>query len=383
MRSGKENEESAVHSTHRLESPPRDGFSIKTRSMRKLKFSDAIREGFSTCLTRDPRVYLIGLGVPDPKGFFGTTSGLHETFGSNRVMDMPCSENGMTGIVIGSALNGMRPVLNHQRLDFALLSLDQICTQAAKWRYMFGGKMNLPIVIRMIVGRGWGQGPQHSQSLHSWFAHIPGLKVVMPFTPHDAKGLLIAAIEDENPVIFLEHRWLHHVTGPVPDGHYTVPIGPARVARNGRDLTIVAFSYMVMEALQAADTLATLGIEAEVLDYRCLRPLDSETLVQSVRKTGRLIVADTSWATAGMSAEMLAIAAERAFNDLKAPPQRVCLPDCPAPTSPALAQHYYPRAGHIVAAARSLFGLPLDPGDTLITEGAELDKPNPAFTGPF
>ena len=158
-------------------------------------------------------------------------------------MDMPCAENGMSGVMLGAALNGLRPVINHQRLDFAMLSMDPICTQAAKWSYMFGGAMKMPVVFRMMVGRGWGQGPQHSQCLHSWFAHIPGLKVVMPTTPHDAKGLLIAAIEDDNPVVFIEHRWLHHIKGEVPAGHYTVPIGPARLARAGSDVTIVAFSY--------------------------------------------------------------------------------------------------------------------------------------------
>lgn len=351
--------------------------------MRKLKYSEAVREALAVCLARDPRVYLMGLGVPDPKGFFGTTVGLQERFGEHRVMDMPCSENAMTGVAIGSALNGLRPVLNHQRLDFAVLSMDQICTQAAKWHYMFGGKAKVPLVVRMILGRGWGQGPQHSQCLHSWFAHIPGLKVVMPFTPHDAKGLLIAAIEDDNPVIYLEHRWLHHISGPVPEGHYTIPIGPARIARSGSDITIVAFSHMVLEALKAAETLAGLGIEAEVLDYRCIRPLDTDCLAASLARTGRLIVADCGWASAGLSAEILALASEECFEKLKASPQRICFPDCPTPTSPALAEHFYPRSGHILGAARKLLGLPASPGDLEILAGEELDKPNAAFTGPF
>ena len=201
---------------------------------RELTYAEAIREGFAVALERDSRVLLMGLGVPDPKGFFGTTIDLQKEFGADRVMDMPCSENGMTGVILGAALNGLRPVLNHQRLDFALLAMDPICTQAAKWHYMFGGTMKMPVVFRMILGHGWGQGPQHSQCLHSWFAHIPGLKVVMPTTPYDAKGLLISAIEDDNPVVFIEHRWLHHIRGEVPFGHYAVPIGPARLARGGR-----------------------------------------------------------------------------------------------------------------------------------------------------
>lgn len=350
---------------------------------RELTYAAAIREGFAVALERDPRVLLMGLGVPDPKGFFGTTTDLQKQFGADRVMDMPCAENGMSGVMLGAALNGLRPVINHQRLDFAMLSMDPICTQAAKWSYMFGGAMKMPVVFRMILGRGWGQGPQHSQCLHSWFAHIPGLKVVMPTTPHDAKGLLIAAIEDDNPVVFIEHRWLHHINGEVPAGHYTVPIGPARLARAGSDVTIVAFSYMVLEALEAAEKLAEDGIEAEVIDVRSLRPLNQTLLLASVAKTGRLVVADTGHSTAGMAAEIIAIASESAFDSLKAAPRRVCFPECPTPTSPTLSAEFYPRAGHIVAAVRTTLQRPPHGDDLLVPAGAELDKPNPAFTGPF
>jgi acetoin:2,6-dichlorophenolindophenol oxidoreductase subunit beta len=351
--------------------------------MRELTYAEAIREGFAVAMRRDPSVTMLGLGVPDPKGFFGTTLNLQKEFGADRVMDMPCSENGMTGVMLGAALNGLRPVINHQRLDFALLAMDPMCTQAAKWHYMFGGAMKMPVVFRMIIGRGWGQGPQHSQCLHAWFAHVPGLKVVMPTTAHDAKGLLIAAIEDDNPVVFLEHRWLHHVKGHVPEGHYTVPIGPARQVRSGKDVTIVALSYMVLEAMQAAQRLADLGIEADVIDLRSLRPLDSTLIIESVRKTGRLIVADTGTGLAGMSAEIMAMASEKAFTSLKAAPRRVCFPECPTPTSPSLAAEYYPRAGHIVANVREMFGLASDDSDLAVPAGVELDKPNPAFTGPF
>ena len=350
---------------------------------RELTYAEAIREGFAVALERDPRVMLMGLGVPDPKGFFGTTTGLQEQFGAERVMDMPCAENAMSGVVLGAALNGLRPVINHQRLDFALLAIDPMCTQAAKWSYMFGGKMKMPLVFRMILGRGWGQGPQHSQCLHSWFAHIPGLKVVMPTTPHDAKGMLIAAIEDDNPVVFIEHRWLHHIKGEVPTGHYTVPIGPARLARTGNDVTIVAFSYMVLEALEAAQSLAAEGIEAEVIDVRSLRPLDQSILIESLEKTGRLVVADTGHRTAGMAAEIIAIASESAFSSLKSAPRRVCFPECPTPTSASLSAAFYPRAGHIVAAVRQTLGLAANHEDLLVPAGTELDKPNPAFTGPF
>ena len=230
---------------------------------RELKFFQAINEAIDLCMAKDPAVYIMGLGVPDPKGVFGSTLGLQGKYGSTRVMDMPTSENGMTGVAIGSALVGMRPIMTHQRIDFALLAMEQIVNQAAKWHYMFGGRMSVPLVIRMIIGRGWGQGSQHSQSLQSWFAHIPGLKVVMPTTPYDAKGLLISSIEDNNPVVFIEHRWLYNISGHVPEGVYRVPLGQARVIKKGNDLTIVATSYMTLEALRAAEMLTEDGIRAE------------------------------------------------------------------------------------------------------------------------
>lgn len=350
---------------------------------RELRFAQAINEALDLCLAHDPTVYVMGLGVPDPKGVFGTTIGLREKHGDERVMDMPTSEGGMTGVAIGAALAGARPVMTHQRVDFALLAVEQIVNQAAKWHYMFGGAMRVPLVIRMIIGRGWGQGPQHSQSLQAWFAHVPGLKVVMPTTPHDAKGLLIASIEDDNPVIFIEHRWLHNIVGPVPEGLYRVPIGQARVVREGRDLTIIGMSYMTLEALRAAELLRADGVEAEVIDLRTLRPLDEALVLDAVRKTGRVVVTDTSWRTAGFAAEVVARIAEEAFADLKVPPRRVALPECPTPTTPALAGPFYPRAGHIVAAARELLGLAVDGALTAPAAGARLDVPDPSFTGPF
>lgn len=354
----------------------------ESRSGRILKYSEALREAADICLERDRRVYLMGLGVPDPKGIFGTTTGLQEKYGEKRVFDMPVSENGMTGVAIGSAIVGMRPVLTHQRLDFALLAVEQMVNQAAKWHFMFGGKMRVPLVIRMMIGRGWGQGPQHSQSLQAWFAHVPGLKVVMPTTAHDAKGMFIAAVEDDNPVIFLEHRWLHNVTGDVPKGHYVTEIGPARMAREGKDVTIVGVSYMTLEALKAAEMLAHDGVDAEVIDLRTISPLDHDTILQSVKKTGRLVVADTASKSFGISAEVVARVAESPDAVLKSAPSRVCLPDYPTPTTPILARHYYPRAFDIVAAVRQQLGMPkLAPeplGDTDF-----LDVPDPSFTGPF
>ena len=350
---------------------------------RQLKFYEAVNEALNVCLAKDPSVYVMGLGVTDPKGTFGTTLGLQEKYGPNRVMDMPTSENAMTGVAIGSALVGMRPILIHQRLDFALLSMDQLVNQAANWHYMFGGKTRVPLVVRMTIGRGWGQGPQHSQSLQAWFAHVPGLKVVMPTTPYDAKGMLIASIEDDNPVIFLEHRWLHNIVGPVAEGMYRVPLGSARVAREGKDLTIAAISYMTLESLRAAEMLYETGIEAEVIDVRSLKPLDEGLIIDSVRKTGRLIVADTGWRGAGFSAEIIARVAEETFGGLKSPPKRVTLPDIPTPSTPALASHYYPRAIHIARQAMEMLGLNTDDLVAEATATVSLDIPDISFKGPF
>jgi len=350
---------------------------------RTLKFFEALREAQDLCMAKDRSVYVAGLGVPDPKGIFGTTLGLKEKYGSQRVLDMPLSENAMTGVATGSALVGMRPIITHQRLDFAILAMEQIVNQAAKWHYMFGGKGRVPLVIRMIIGRGWGQGPQHSQSLQSWFAHVPGLRVVMPTTAHDAKGLLISSIEDDNPVVFLEHRWLYGIADEVPEGLYRVPLGKARVVRPGTDVTLVATSYMMLEALRAAEVLRDSGINAEVIDLRSLRPLDEDTILTSVRKTGRLVVADTGWKLFGASGEIVALVAEKAFRDLKSTPARVALPDLPTPTSPALSDHFYPRSGEIAAAALAMFGRECPRSLFDAPKGRRLDQPDSSFTGPF
>lgn len=346
---------------------------------RELRYSQAIHEALDLCLAKDPAVYLMGLGVPDPKGIFGTTLGLQQKYGAERVLDMPTAENGMTGVAVGSALVGMRPVMVHQRMDFAVLAMEQIVNQAAKWHYMFGAKARVPLTIRLLIGRGWGQGTQHSQSLQSWFAHIPGLKVVMPATAADAKGLLISAIEDENPVIFIEHRWLHNVKGPVPAGVTREPIGKARVVRAGTDVTLVGLSYMTLECIRAAEYLAEDGISAEVVDLRSVRPLDRDTVLASVRKTGRLVMADTGWALAGISAEILALASEHAFDALKTAPARLTLPDCPIPSTPGLAKFCYPHANDIAAAAARQVGRPFKPRPL----PEKLDIPDASFTGPF
>lgn len=347
---------------------------------REVKFTDAILEATDQKMKEDPNIYLIGLGVPDPKGIFGTTLGLAHKHGSHRVMDMPTSENAMLGIAIGTSLLGMRPIMTHQRVDFFLLAFDQLVNNAAKWHYMFGNRMKVPLVIRLIIGRGWGQGPQHSQSLQSIFAHIPGLKVVMPASPFDAKGLLVSAIEDDNPVIYLEHRWLHSTFGQVPKEVYRVPIGEARVVQEGTDITIVACSHMVVESMRAALELQAEGISVELIDLRSIKPLDEKAILASLQKTGRLIVADPDWKIAGISAEILAIVAEKAHLHLKAPPIRIAYPDRFTPTSWALSNHFYPTSEHIVHEALKMMGKPTLPPSSF---HEPKDVPNQEFRGPF
>lgn len=351
---------------------------------RIITYAQALAEAMNFCMENDKSVYVMGLGVPDPSGFFGTTIGLQEKYGKMRAMDMPTSENGMTGVAIGSALTGMRPIMAHHRMEFALLAVEQIVNQAANWHYMFGGKSSIPLVIRMFIGRGWGQGPQHSQSLQAMFAHVPGLKVVMPATPYDAKGLLISAIEDNNPVIFLEHRWLHTVTGNVPKGDYRIPIGEANIAKQGSNVTIVAFSYMVIEALFAAKVLEELGVEAEVLDLRSLKPLDTKSILNSVRKTGHLVVVDQAWKTGGIAGEIIALTVENAYEYLKASPVRITLPDIPSPSSPGLTKYYHPREIDIVNSVLKMLGKPVKTEEELgIIQKTPLDIPNKEFKGPF
>jgi len=350
---------------------------------RELHLYEAIREAIDICMEDDPSVYILGLGVPDPKGIFGTTLGLQEKFGADRVMDIPCAENTMTGVALGSSLVGFRPIITHQRVDFSLLSLDQIVNQAAKWHYMFSGQSSAPMVIRMVIGRGWGQGPQHAQSLEAWFAHIPGLKVVAPTTPFDAKGLLIESVRDNNPVIFFEHRWLHNITGPVPEGSYTVPIGKGRMVKEGDDVTIITFSYMVLEAMKAADFLLKYNIHCEIIDLRSLRPLDTDIIFTSVKKTGRLLVIDNDWKTGGFGAEIISTVVEQTFGYLKEPPHRIGFPECPSPCSPALAEFFYPHAKDIVKTVMKMMKKEISDGEIPQMHTGPLDVPDASFTGPF
>ncbi|MBX3347941.1 MAG: alpha-ketoacid dehydrogenase subunit beta [Nitrospira sp.] len=356
---------------------------------RQLTFAEAIRESLDQAMEKDSRVIVIGEGVPDPKAIFNTTAGLRQKYGARRVFDMPLSENGLTGACIGAALSGMRPVMIHQRIDFALLAMDQLVNNAAKWHYMFDGKASVPMVVRMIVGRGWGQGPQHSQSLQAMFAMVPGIKVVMPTTAYDAKGMMIAAIEDDNPVLFIEHRWLHHVADSVPDHYYRVPIGTARILHEGSDVTVAAFSYMAFEALIAAKSMLTeMGVGLEVIDMRTVRPLDVESVLTSVRKTGRLIVADTAFRTGSIAGELISQVVEQSFASLTAPPVRIASPDFPTPTSHFMAEDYYPGPKTIADAALDLMGKSRETGGyqrmsaAFVRKGPH-DVPNREFSGPF
>ena len=355
--------------------------------MRTLKYREAIDEAIRQAMAADERVFVFGVGVDDAKGIFGTTRGAFEQFGSARVFDTPLSEAMLTGVAVGTALSGLRPILVHARNDFLLLTMDQIVNNAAKWRYMCGGRLSVPMVIRAIIGRGWGQAAQHSQSLQAMFAHVPGLRVIMPAMPYDAKGLLLSALRGNGPVICLEHRWLYDRTGPVPEVPYTVEIGAAAVTRPGRDVTIVATSLMVWEALEAAKLLAEEGIEAEVIDLRTVRPLDTATVLASVTKTGRLVVADTAWRSFGVSAEVVARVAEEAVDALKGPVVRVALPDVPTPASSVLERAYYPGPQEIVAAVRRTFERTKapaavdDPGRAVAMVAHDARPPD--FKGPF
>ena len=325
------------------------GQGLRTRS-----YVDALNEAHRQLMESDPAVYVIGEGIDDPGGVFGSTKGLIQKFGPDRVVDIPIAENGLTGIAFGSAICGMKPIFVHMRQDFLPMCMDQIVNHAAKWFYMTGGKCNAPIVIRALTGRGWGSAAQHSQALHGMFTAFPGLRVATPATPYDAKGLLISAVRDGNPVMFCEHRWLYSFEGYVPEEMFEVPFGKAVVRKEGTDVTIVAVSLMVYEAVKAARELEKEGISAEVIDPRTIKPLDRAAIAESVRKTGRLIVADTAGIATGISAEITACACEDVFASLKTAPVRIGLPDCPTPASPELEKFFYPGANEIVEAARKM-----------------------------
>lgn len=350
-----------------------------------MSYGEAIREALDDGLAKYPEMILIGEGVPDPKTIFATTQGLREKYGAERVLDMPLAENGMTGICIGAALGGMRPVLVHQRIDFALLSVDQLVNNAAKWRYMFDGQQQVPLVIRVIIGRGWGQGPQHSQSLQAMFAQVPGLNVVMPTTADDAYHCMLDAIADNNPVLFIEHRWLHHIKGEVDKNRSRGALAGAALLRQGGDITLAAFSHMTIEALKAATVLAKHGIDAEVVDMRCLTPLDVDSVAQSINKTGLLLVADCAPEMASMAHNLLSKLFQSHGGLLQQPPRLIAYPNHPVPTSHFMANYYYPGAEEIAATVLEMLDKqPLKQAVKMeLQSDLAKDLPDRSFAGPF
>jgi len=357
-------------------------------SLNEISFVEAINQALFSAMETSEDVFCYGLGIDDPGRIFATTKGLVEKF-PERVFDMPTAENAMTGIGIGAAIAGMRPVMVHQRLDFFLLALDQLINNAAKWHYMFNGQRSVPLTIRLLIGRGWGQGPTHAQNLQALFAHIPGLKVLMPATPQDAKSMLLESIFDNNPVVFLEHRWLHNQQGVVAQDNVKqhedyLPIGKARVVNTGNDITIIAMSYLSIEAMRAVKGLNEQGINAELIDLRTVKPIDWPTILSSVNKTGRVLVLDSGATTGSIAGDIITHIVENIFSSLKCAPQRLAMPDIPEPTSYELTKNYYFGAKEIAERAHKMVinECSIDLYQELIRSGHH-DVPGAYFKGPF
>ncbi len=321
-----------------------------------MTFRDAINAALRDEMTADPSVFVFGLDVADHKRIFGSTAGLVEEFGPRRCFSTPLSEDAMTGVALGAALSGLRPVHVHIRVDFLLLAMNQIANMISCASYLTDGKLKVPLVLRAVIGRGWGQGAQHSKTLHSIFAHIPGLTVVMPSNAQDAYTLLRASIRMDSPVIFLEHRWLYDAVGEVDTTHKEMP-GQAKVVRRGKDVTVIASTWMNVEAMKAAEILSRRGIELEVVDVRSAAPLDRATLTESVRKTGRAIVADYDWLHCGLSAEIAAGIGQSCFGNLKAPVERLGFAPVPCPTARPLENLFYPSAITIIRTVEKMLKL--------------------------
>jgi len=343
----------------------------------KMAYCAALNEALVQEMERDPGVFLLGVGLGTRDHFFGSIQGIKDRFGAERVIDCPVAEETLTGLTMGAAVNGLVPVLHHIRVDFALLAINQLFNMIAPhaWAY----QVPVPLVIRMVVGRGWGGGHQHSKSLHSLFAHMPGLKVIMPTTPRDAKGMLAAAIRDEGPVICIEHRWLYYAEGEVPEGEYIQEMGPGEVLREGSDLTVVATSWMNVEALHAADILARHhGVSVEVVDVKTAAPLEPRVMVKSAFKTGRVIVADNDWSFCGLGAELAAVIYESCFRKLKRPVARLGWSHTHCPTVGVLEDQFYRNAADIVKSAEAM--LSLRPADL---SGENFYSHTQKFRGPF
>ncbi len=350
------------------------------RSHRSLTYGEALLEATRQEMRRDPSVIVMGQGVDDARGMFGTTLDLHKEFGADRSFDVPLAEDGITGIGIGAAMAGMRPIQVHQRMDFMLLCMNQLINMAAKMSYMFAGAHRVPLVVRGIIGRSWGQGAQHSQAFHSFFMHVPGLRVFAPTTPYDAKGCLTTAIRDDNPVIMIEHRLLHPIAGHVPEDAYEVPFGKARILSPGRDITIVGISHMALECVRAKHLLAGKGIDAEVIDPVCLSPLDVETIAASVRRTGRLLAVDTGWLACGAAGEIILRVLEMLDGAATPGVARMGYLPTPCPTTRSLENLFYPNAQTIAEKAFAMTG-GSEPGawDMNLAAAREITE----FRGPF
>jgi len=346
-----------------------------------VKSTISFREALNLALVRemetDPSVFVFGLDVPDHKRIFGSTAGLVEKFGSRRCFGTPLSEDAMTGVALGAALCGLRPVHVHIRADFLLLAMNQIGNMLCNLRYMSGGKLRIPLVIRAVIGRGWGQSAQHSKSLHGMFAHFPGLKVVLPTTPQDAYSLLRSSIQDDNPVIFLEHRWLYDIRGDVDEDHAT-PLGLPVVRQEGDAVTIICTSWMTVEALKAAEVLAKRGVHLEVVDVRTVAPLGTEILIRSVNKTRKCIVADYDWLFCGFSAELAALIGHHCFGNLDLPVERLGFAAVPCPTTRPLETLFYPSAVKIIRLVESMLGI----GESSL-DGESFYSYEQRFVGPF
>lgn len=321
--------------------------------MRIIKYNSAINEALRQLLEKDKNVFVIGQGVKSPWYAGGTTDRLIKQFGEERVIDTPVSENAVTGAAVGAAISGLRPIVMHPRMDFALYAADPIINEAANWNYMTGGKENCPVVFWLIINRGGEQAAQHSQALQAMYSHIPGLKVVAPSNPSDAKGLLASAVYDGNPVVFIDDRWLYNMEGDVPEDLYKTEIGKAEIKKPGKDITIISYSYILNECLKAAEELKKEGIDAEVIDLKTIKPIDKDTIFESAKKTGKVLIVDASWKSFGVSAEISALISEQSIR-LKSPIKRLCLPDCPAPADSDLEKEYYLNKGKIIKAVKEI-----------------------------
>lgn len=348
-------------------------------SKRKMTYEKAINEAIYQEMERDKKVFIYGIGVPDHKKIFGTTKRLQEKFGEERCFDTPLSEDSLTGFALGAAINGMRPILVHIRVDFLLLAMNQLINQISSFRYLSNGKIKVPIVIRSIIGRGWGQGCQHTKSLQSMFAHIPGLKVIMPTTVEDAKGLMAAAIRDDNPVIILEHRWLYFQEGFVEENPFVLPLSKSNKIREGDDLTVIAISWMNVEAIKAAEVLKKkVNVNLEIIDPRSISSIDIEPIVKSVTKTKKCIIIDNDWIYCGFSAELATAIYERCAKKLHCPIKRMGFAHTPCPTARHLEDEFYPNAINIIREVEKILDL-----KKIDLTGEKFYSHRNKFKGPF